>query len=72
MSLFIKVEIDMGRCVGIERCGQCVQVCPVTIFGEKENDPVIIEENEDECTLCDLCVEECTPGAISICKVYEE
>ena len=72
MSEFINVIIDMNRCVGIEKCGQCVAVCPVNIFGEKDNDPIIIEDNEDECTLCELCLKACTPNAILIRKLYEE
>jgi NAD-dependent dihydropyrimidine dehydrogenase PreA subunit len=72
MGVFIKVEIDMNRCLGIEGCGECVRVCPVSILGTNGNDPIVIEDNEDECILCDLCFKECTPEAISIRKIYKE
>jgi NAD-dependent dihydropyrimidine dehydrogenase PreA subunit len=30
-----------------------------------------VEENQDECTLCDLCLQECTPDAVVLRKLYE-
>lgn len=72
MSEFIRVEIDFSKCAGIEECGECTGVCPVNIFGKEGNKPAAVRENEDECTLCDLCVEVCTSGAITILKLYEE
>ncbi|MEM2983370.1 MAG: ferredoxin [Candidatus Bathyarchaeia archaeon] len=71
MGIFIKVTIDQDKCLGINRSGHCVNICPVNIF-EASGDRVIIkEENEDECTLCELCLQKCEPGAISIEKKYE-
>ena len=72
MSEFIKVKIDFPTCVGIAECGGCVKVCPVNIFGKEGDDPSVIENNEDECTLCDLCIQACTPKAITIRKLYED
>lgn len=71
MSEFIRVEIDREKCVGTKDCGRCVAVCPVSIFGDNGGKPVIRDDNEDECTLCELCQEECEPGAIIIMKLYE-
>jgi len=72
MSEFIRVEIDMKSCTGIHKCGKCVQVCPVNIFEAEGEEPVIVEQNQDECTLCNLCLDECTPDAIAIVKLYEQ
>lgn len=72
MSEFIKVEIDQSKCLGVEACGGCLRVCPVNIFHQKNDEPMIIEENEDECTLCDLCIEACGPNAVFIRKLYED
>jgi NAD-dependent dihydropyrimidine dehydrogenase PreA subunit len=72
MGEFIRVEIDMGKCVGIDRCGQCTRVCPVNIFDRDGDRPLIVEANEDECTLCDLCLQECKPEAVVIKRLYEE
>lgn len=71
MSEFIKVGIDFSKCAGISKCGGCVKVCPVNIFGKKGDNPSVNEDNEDECTLCDLCIQACTPEAITITRLYE-
>ena len=71
MGEFIKAEIDFIKCSGILECGKCITVCSVNIFERKGNKLALIEENEDECTLCDLCLETCAPGAIVIHKLYE-
>jgi len=72
MGEFINVEIDVGRCVGIKECGRCIRVCSVNIFGEAAYSPVVVQENEDECVLCNLCIEGCHTDAIMIQKCYEK
>lgn len=71
MGIFIKVKIDRKKCLGPEKSGECFRICPVNIFEVKEGQVTINEENEDECILCDLCLEKCQPKAISIKKLYE-
>ena len=71
MSEFIKVEIDMSKCAGRKKIVEWVQVCPVNIFKMGDNLLVVVAENEDECTLCMLCVEAFPKGAIKIHKLYE-
>ena len=71
MGEFIKIEIDSGKCAGIDDCGQCIRVCPVNIFMKNGDMPVAVGENEDECTLCELCIEACGPSAVIIHKLYE-
>ena len=51
MGLFIELEIDRAKCVGLSKCGMCVKVCPVQIFGEsgdvvKVGDPLVEIEIE--------------------------
>ena len=69
--MFIRVELDAALCAGAKECAECVSVCPVNVFriagGAVETD----EGNEDECTLCELCIERCTRGALRIIKTYE-
>ena len=71
MSEFIRIEIDFQKCVGTKECGGCLKVCPVNIFEEESYNPSIIHKNQDECILCDLCLEACNPDAIAIKKLYE-
>jgi len=72
MGQFIRIEVTFSKCAGIGACGGCVKVCPVNIFEKKGDRPNVREENEDECTLCDLCKQACSPSAIAIHKLYEE
>ena len=71
MSEFINLEIDLGRCLGVVKCGKCIQVCPVNIFVSSSTYPKAMEANEDECTLCNLCLQSCEVDAITIDKLYE-
>ncbi len=71
MSEFIEVRIDQERCLGMRDCGKCVQVCPVNIFADAGKFPEPVDENKDECTLCELCLLACGPVAIGIKKLYE-
>lgn len=71
MSIFINLEIDLERCVGISRCGKCLKICPVQIFGTGNGYPIPFAENEDECTLCTLCIDVCDSDAITVKKLYE-
>jgi NAD-dependent dihydropyrimidine dehydrogenase PreA subunit len=70
-SEFIRVSVNMNTCVGIARCGGCVRVCPVGIFRKNEDAPEVVAKNEDECILCELCLQACKPRAITIQKLYE-
>jgi NAD-dependent dihydropyrimidine dehydrogenase PreA subunit len=71
MGEFIKVEIDLSKCLSGEDVARWVQVCPVNIFSIENGQPKVVPENEDECTLCMLCVEACSTDAITIHKLYE-
>lgn len=68
MGLFISLKIDRSKCK--DGCRQCADVCPVDIFALVDGALVSIEENEDECTLCNLCLERCPSGAIQLIKHY--
>jgi NAD-dependent dihydropyrimidine dehydrogenase PreA subunit len=68
---FIKVEIDLSKCTDMSDAAKWVQVCPVNIFTVENNLPVVVEENEDECTLCMLCIDAFPSGAVTIHKLYD-
>ncbi|MBC8247696.1 MAG: hypothetical protein H8E81_08920 [Deltaproteobacteria bacterium] len=72
MGIFITVRIDQEKCSDVLSIEDMVQVCPVNIFKVEDNRPAVEEENEDECTLCMLCVEAFPAGAIKIHKLYDE
>jgi len=49
-----------------------VEVCPVNIFAPAADGTLrIVEDNLDECTLCDLCIQAAPAGTVRIVKLYE-
>ena len=72
MSMFVRVEIDDDAARGKELAKKLVEVCPVNIFDlDASGKAVIVDENEDECVLCDLCVQAAPPGKVRVIKLYE-
>jgi NAD-dependent dihydropyrimidine dehydrogenase PreA subunit len=71
MGEFIRIIINQDKCEDIVQTRKWVTVCPVNIFEVRKDKPVVIAENEDECTLCELCLQSCPEGAITIEKLYE-
>ncbi len=73
MSLFIEPRIDTALAGDAESVKKLVEVCPVDIFAAGENGSLeIVEENVDECTLCELCLAVGKPGQVRILKLYED
>jgi NAD-dependent dihydropyrimidine dehydrogenase PreA subunit len=74
MAMFIRIDVDQGVIGKTEGLAQkLVGVCPVKIFaaGSQPNSVAIVDENVDECTLCELCVK-LSPDGVKIKKLYEE
>lgn len=71
-SLFIRVEIDPQAAKDRDLAKKLVEVCPVNIFAtDAEGSAVIVAENEDECVLCELCIQAAPPGAVTVTKLYD-
>jgi NAD-dependent dihydropyrimidine dehydrogenase PreA subunit len=71
--LFVHVEIDSIAAANKELAKKLAEVCPVNIFAVSESGTsVIVEENEDECVLCDLCVQAAPLGHVRVIKLYEQ
>ena len=70
MGIFVQVTVDDQKCLGPEKSGECVRICPVNIFEARDGRTVVREENTDECILCNLCLDKCQTSAISIEKLY--
>jgi len=70
--LFIDVEVDDQVAGDAEIARKLAEVCPVDIFAQADNGSLkIVEENLDECVLCDLCVDAAPQGTVRIIKLYE-
>ncbi|HTF33094.1 MAG TPA: hypothetical protein VK714_05255 [Myxococcota bacterium] len=71
-GMFIDVLVDPKAAGDAALVKKLVEVCPVNIFAAKEGGGLrIVEENLDECVLCDLCVQAAPPGAVRVIKLYE-
>jgi len=71
-SMFIRVEVDPAAARDRELAKKLVEVCPVNIFDlDADGKAVVVPDNEDECVLCDLCVQAAPAGQVRIVKLYE-
>ena len=56
-AMFIRVDIEDAVQGDVDLCKQLVEVCPVDIFALEDSGRVAtVEDNLDECPLCDLCL----------------
>ena len=68
---FIDVEVDATAGADPELAKKLEGVCPVDIFKAGDTGGVeIVQENLDECVLCELCINASPPGAIRVIKLY--
>jgi NAD-dependent dihydropyrimidine dehydrogenase PreA subunit len=67
---FIDVQVDPIAGADPELATKLEGVCPVDIFRAGDSGVEIVEENLDECVLCELCINASPPGAIRVIKLY--
>ena len=71
-GMFIDLELDASVSADPDLSAKLVEVCPVGIFDRSEAGALrIVEENLDECVLCDLCSQAAPAGAVRVVKLYE-
>ena len=70
-KVFIDVEVDASVAGDAELAAKLEEVCPVDIFKATEAGVEIVEENLDECVLCNLCVDAAPAGTVHVVKLYE-
>jgi NAD-dependent dihydropyrimidine dehydrogenase PreA subunit len=70
-GLFIDVEVADEIRDDPEIAQQLADACPVDIYANKGGKLQIVEENLDECILCELCVQAAPPGAVHVKKLYD-
>ena len=70
-GMFIDVEVDAAAAKDAAVAKKLTEVCPVNIFAQEKDGALrIVEENLDECTLCELCLQ-AFPGKVKVVKLYE-
>jgi NAD-dependent dihydropyrimidine dehydrogenase PreA subunit len=70
-GLFIDVEVDDGVRADADLAKKLEEVCPVDIFVSKDGRADVVEQNLDECVLCELCVAAAPPGKVRVLKLYD-
>jgi len=70
MALFIAVEVDAAVAEDAEIAKKLVEVCPVNIFAQTNGALQIVEDNLDECVLCELCLNVAPAGSVRVKKLY--
>ncbi len=71
-GLFIDVKVAEKVASDAETVAKLVEICPVDIFEQASDGALrIVEDNLDECVLCDLCIEAAPKGSVKVVKLYE-
>ncbi len=70
-ALFIDVEVSEEVARDQELAKKLEEVCPVDIFRAGSDGVEIVEDNLDECVLCELCMNASPPGAVKVIKRYD-
>jgi len=72
LATFIRVDIAPEVKGDSEMAKKLAEVCPVNIFAQApDGSSAIVEENLDECVLCELCVQAAPPGGVRVVKLYD-
>jgi NAD-dependent dihydropyrimidine dehydrogenase PreA subunit len=69
-AVFINVEVSAEAAGDPELAAKLAEVCPVDIFAVRDGHVEIVEENLDECVLCELCINAAPAGSVKVIKLY--
>ena len=72
MALFIELKVapEVARDPGL--VAKLVESCPVDIFAKGADGTLaLVEQNLDECTLCELCLAVAPSGTLQVLKLYD-
>ena len=70
-AVFIGIEVADEVACDAELARKLEEVCPVDIFKARADGLEIVEDNLDECVLCELCLNASPPGAVRVIKLYD-
>ena len=70
-GVFIDVEVSDEIRDDADMAQKLEDACPVDIYANKDGKVEVVEENLDECILCELCVKAAPPGKLRVLKVYD-
>ncbi len=70
-GLFIDVVVDDAVANDAELAQKLEDACPVDIFANEDGHVKVVEENLDECVLCELCVKAAPAATVKVLKLYD-
>jgi NAD-dependent dihydropyrimidine dehydrogenase PreA subunit len=70
-GVFIDVEVDDTVASDPEFAAKLEEVCPVDIFRDAGGRVETVDENLDECVLCELCIQAAPAGTVRVKKLYD-
>jgi NAD-dependent dihydropyrimidine dehydrogenase PreA subunit len=70
-GLFIDVEVDDAVRQNAEIAQKLEDACPVDIYKNAGGEVEIVEQNLDECVLCELCIHAAPQGTVRVKKLYD-
>ena len=69
-AVFVNLEVSDSVASDAELAAKLAEVCPVDIFSLTDGQLEIVEENLDECVLCELCINAAPQGTVKVVKLY--
>ena len=71
-GIFIDVEVADELSGDTELAKKLEEACPVDIYAATDAGVEVVEQNLDECILCELCVRTAPPGGVRVVKLYDD
>jgi NAD-dependent dihydropyrimidine dehydrogenase PreA subunit len=68
---FIDVEVAGDISGDAEIAKKLEDACPVDIYAARDGRVEVVEENLDECVLCELCIAAAPAGKVRVLKLYD-
>jgi NAD-dependent dihydropyrimidine dehydrogenase PreA subunit len=68
---FIDVEVAEDVRSDAELAKKLEDACPVDIYANRDGQVEVIEDNLDECVLCELCIQAAPAGKVRVLKLYD-
>jgi NAD-dependent dihydropyrimidine dehydrogenase PreA subunit len=70
-GLFIDVVVDESVTGDPELAQKLEDACPVDIYANDGGRLKVVDENLDECVLCELCTKAAPAGKLQVLKLYD-
>ena len=70
-GIFIDVELSEEVRADAALAQKLEEVCPVDIFANADGQTRVVENNLDECILCEMCVKAAPPSGVRVVKLYD-